>query len=614
MKKTILITLFVLTLAILSAGGYNEYYFNFKIRDYADLSRLGEIVSIDKIEGFMVYAYANDDEWAEFQKTNYNTHLLPHPGINPDAKMAESKAQMREWDAYPTYQAYVDMMYGFAQDYPALCRIVDAGITVGGRKILFAVISDNVSQREAEPRLMYTSTMHGDETVGYILMLRLIDTLLSGYEDDPRLTNLVNNGEIWINPNANPDGTYYGGNNTVSSSRRYNQNGYDLNRNYPSPTGSQYTGQPLQTETSLMMTLGLQERFHLVANFHGGAEVVNYPWDHKYDLHVDDAWYQTISREYATSAQNHGPAGYMDDLENGITNGASWYVTTGNRQDWTNYAARGREVTIEVSTTKNPAASTLPGFWNYNLDALLGFLEQGTYGIHGSVKDAWGNPLSATITVMNHDDELSTVQSIPTSGTYFRHLIPGEYSLRISTPGYEDIIINNVVVSSGVSTLVETIFGNVPSILEIPLETGWNMVSFNVLPENSAEVISTIGHLQQIKNLSHSYNPELPAKLNTLSNLEHHQGYYLKVSAPSLLRIEGSRGTQTAINLAEGWNFVSFLPEEPMSVSAALASIMPYLIDVRTSNISYAENTLTTMQAGRAYWIHVNQDCVLQYP
>ncbi|HQB97381.1 MAG TPA: M14 family zinc carboxypeptidase, partial [Candidatus Cloacimonadota bacterium] len=473
MKKTILITLFVLTLALLSAGGYNEYYFNFKIRDYADLSRLGEIVSIDKIEGFMVYAYANDDEWAEFQKTNYNAHLLPHPGINPDAKMAESKAQMREWDAYPTYQAYVDMMYGFAQDYPDLCRIVDAGTTVGGRKILFAVISDNVSQREAEPRLMYTSTMHGDETVGYILMLRLIDTLLSGYGDDPRLTNLVNNGELWINPNANPDGTYYGGNNTVSSSRRYNQNGYDLNRNYPSPTGSQYAGQPLQTETSLMMTLGLQERFHLVANFHGGAEVVNYPWDHKYDLHVDDAWYQTISREYATSAQNHGPAGYMDDLENGITNGASWYVTTGNRQDWTNYAARGREVTIEVSTTKNPAASTLLGFWNYNYDALLGFLEQGTYGIHGSVKDAWGNPLSATITVMNHDDELSTVQSIPTSGTYFRYLVPGEYSLRVFTPGYEDIIIDNVVVSSGVSTLVETIFGSVPSILEIPLETGW---------------------------------------------------------------------------------------------------------------------------------------------
>jgi murein tripeptide amidase MpaA len=45
----------------------------------------------------------------------------------------------------------------------------------------------------------------------------------------------VNSAELWINPNANPDGTYYGGNSTVASARRYNNNGYDLNRNFPIP-------------------------------------------------------------------------------------------------------------------------------------------------------------------------------------------------------------------------------------------------------------------------------------------------------------------------------------------------------------------------------------------
>jgi carboxypeptidase D len=34
---------------------------------------------------------------------------------------------------------------------------------------------------EYEPEFMYTSTMHGDETVGYVLMLRLIDYLLTNY-------------------------------------------------------------------------------------------------------------------------------------------------------------------------------------------------------------------------------------------------------------------------------------------------------------------------------------------------------------------------------------------------------------------------------------------------
>jgi len=50
---------------------------------------------------------------------------------------------------------------------------------------------------------MYTSSMHGDELTGYVLMLRLIDSLLSTYGTNPRVTNLVNNFEIWINPLAN---------------------------------------------------------------------------------------------------------------------------------------------------------------------------------------------------------------------------------------------------------------------------------------------------------------------------------------------------------------------------------------------------------------------------
>ena len=46
-------------------------------------------------------------------------------------------------------------------------------------------------------------------------MLHLIDYLLTNYGTDTRVTNMINNMVIWINPLANPDGTYHGGNNTV---------------------------------------------------------------------------------------------------------------------------------------------------------------------------------------------------------------------------------------------------------------------------------------------------------------------------------------------------------------------------------------------------------------
>ncbi len=51
---------------------------------------------------------------------------------------------------------------------------------------------------------MYSATMHGDETTGYILMLRLIDYLLSNYGADPQVTNILDNMEVWIYPLANP--------------------------------------------------------------------------------------------------------------------------------------------------------------------------------------------------------------------------------------------------------------------------------------------------------------------------------------------------------------------------------------------------------------------------
>jgi len=66
-------------------------------------------------------------------------------------------------------------------------------------------------------------------------MLRLIDSLLTSYGSNPRITYVIDNAEIWINPNANPDGTYHGGNGTVYGATRYNVNGYDLNRNFPDP-------------------------------------------------------------------------------------------------------------------------------------------------------------------------------------------------------------------------------------------------------------------------------------------------------------------------------------------------------------------------------------------
>ena len=619
MKRLTILILLMLLAVVIGAKEWNQYYFKFELLDKAELKNIGRIVSIDNVKGNWVYAYANDDEWKAFQELGYKTRLLPSPASQFSPVMSSSVAQTRLWDSYPTYEIYVSTMNAFATAYPDLCQIVDAGTTIGGRKILLAKISDNVATPEAEPEVLYTGTIHGDETTGFILLLRLIDTLLSGYGSDPRITSLVNNLEIWIGPNTNPDGTYYGGNSTVSGARRYNANGYDLNRNFPNYDGSLNTG-AIQTETNLMMNFANNHHFVLAANFHGGAEVVNYPWDYTYTLHPDNNWWINASLVYANSVQANGPSGYFTSVSsNGITNGAAWYVIGGGRQDWMNYSAHCREVTLEISNTKLPAASTLPNYWNYNYNAMLSYLEQANYGIHGVVSDPYGNPLSATISISGHDNAFTTVITDPAKGDFYRFLSPGTYNLTISAAGYPDKVVSNVVVNANTQTPLNITMGELPHYQEISLQPGWNLMSFNInLGSNDFE--SVFGtELQQIKNCSQTYSPTMAEHFNTLQALQTAKGYWVNNSSANTLSVQGQLLSPTSHSqaLVSGWNLVSYLPDSSMAISTALAGIIDRVQEVRSLNGSWTPSlggSFSTLEPGKAYWIKVSEPCNLVYP
>ncbi|HQM03309.1 MAG TPA: M14 family zinc carboxypeptidase [Candidatus Cloacimonas sp.] len=620
MRKTILIALLLLLAFMLSAKEWNQYYFRFELVDKTLLPEISKIISVDNIRGNWVYAYANDEEYSSFMELGLKTQLLPSPASLTEPIMSSDVREVKLWDSYPTYDSYISTMNSFASNYPNLCQIVNVGTTVNGRSILFARISDNVSAQEAEPEVMYTSTIHGDETTGFVLMLRLIDTLLSSYGTNQRLTGLVNNLEIWICPNTNPDGTYYGGNNTVSGARRYNYNGYDLNRNFPDPNGNQYSGQPLQQETTLMMNLANNHHFVYSVNFHGGAEVVNYPWDYTYTAHPDENWYISTSFVYANNAIANGPSGYFTSVSsNGITNGADWYVITGGRQDWMNYSAHCREVTIEISNTKMPASATLPNYWNYNYEAMISYLEQANYGIHGIVQDPYGNPLSATITVNNYDNSYSTVITDPTQGDFYRYLSPGTYSLTISASGYPDKTINGIVVNANTATQLSVIMGELPHYQQISLAPGWNLLSFNVDlgTHNFSSVFGS--NLLQIKDTAKSYAPAMPTYFNTLSSLQSAFGYWVNNSSAQNLSIQGQllNTANYPVALNTGWNLVPYLPDNSLPVASAIASILSKTQEVRYLSSVWNPSTggtLSVLEPGKAYWIKVSEPCQLLYP
>ncbi len=452
MKKTIFFLFFIFFVGQLFAQSIqketlldrNEIYIQIALSELTDANR--EFIQVDQFKGTQVTAYVQPNYFNENIKNKLDYQLATPPSMRRIPQMAAQTSELTStWDYYPTYSQYVEMMNEFVQKYPDLCTIENFGQSVEGRDLLAVKISDNVTEKENEPEFFYSATMHGDELVGYILMLRLIDYLLSNYGINEQVTRLIDGVEIWINPLANPDGTYAGGNSTIYGATRANANGLDLNRNFPDPEEGEFPNGDRQPETQLMMDFMDKHRFVVSANLHSGMEVINYPWDTWQERHADDDWFQYISRQYADVAHTQNSS-YMTSFNNGITNGYDWYSISGGRQDYISYFKQGREITLELSIDKVLPASSLPDYWTYNYLSLLDLIEESTFGIFGQITDQQTNePIEASVHILDHDFAYTSVRSNE-QGYFYRPIKEGTYSIEVAAQGYENKIITDISV------------------------------------------------------------------------------------------------------------------------------------------------------------------------
>ena len=375
-----------------------------------------------------------------------------------DGDMAADLAEALTFKKYPTYPQYLEMLQLFARDYPDICRVDTFGTSSQGRLLLAVKISNNVQMDEAEASFFYSSSMHGDELLGYPMMLRLINYLLSGYGSDEEVSRLVDGLAIWINPLANPDGTYYPDDDfSVVYSQRETADGTDMNREFPDPLAGDAVNDTAgrAKETRAMMAFLQEHSFNMSANIHSGAEVVNYPWDHTYELHADNDWFYFVAREYADEARAVDPT-YMSLFEDGITNGAQWYRITGGRQDYVTFYLGGRELTLELSNDFQLDSELLDEYWMKNERSLLNYMAQCMYGIRGRVSDSEsGAALEARIEIPGYDQDYSPVYSSPEHGDFYRFLEEGSYELVVSASGYISDTIPMVQVEDYKATLLD---------------------------------------------------------------------------------------------------------------------------------------------------------------
>jgi len=255
------------------------------------------------------------------------------------------------------------------------------------------------------------------------------------YQVDERVTNLLQNTNIFIIPCFNPDG--------YEAETYDNSQGVNLFTNYPDRTGTlpEIPMYERQLETRALNNLIQSQTFMLSATIHSGGFVVVYPYDSgetnqtQYSPTPDDPTFMELALTYSL---NQKTMWNQSLYENGTVNGALLSPIYGSMQDWNYYKNGIFEITLLLSNEGNLYSENFTNFWNDNKDALISYMELSyTIGVKGIITDARSNmPIRALIYVTGTSLDVIPSFSGSKFGDYYRPLLPGFYEITASARGY----------------------------------------------------------------------------------------------------------------------------------------------------------------------------------
>jgi carboxypeptidase D len=361
-------------------------------------------------------------------------------------------------DAYTTPSQIETIFSGYAQLYPDLCRTLMLGKSVNGNNIWAIKITPDPDTPADKPSVKFIGTIHGDEPLGTELCMNFAAELLVGYGTDTYITDFLDRTVVWLVPMMNPDG--------FIMNMRYNAHGVDLNRAFPMYSvnfnTTWFDGEPLgdttrEPEIAHIMRWSAANHCALSMHYHGGALIVNYPYDNDPGIPTqteapspDDAMFRYISLEYSI----HNQPMYTDgSFPQGIVNGSLWYSITGGMIDW-NYRFMGcPEVLVELSYTKKPSPSLIPLYWADNRDSMYAYAETAHIGIRGITRDR--NTDAPVWSKVLLEGNTQPAFSNPDFGNYHKLVLAGTYNVAFHAEEYISYYVDNVVVNEGPATRVD---------------------------------------------------------------------------------------------------------------------------------------------------------------
>ena len=327
---------------------------------------------------------------------------------------------------YNTPDTVNQALEAIATSFPDIARTSVLGYSVEGRPIVALVLSDNVQTREAdEPSMRVLGAHHGDEWSSMEVPLAVAQRMAEDYTTREDIRATLDQYEVWFVPVVNPDGI-------LEYSRR-NANNVDLNRNYGLTWTNGLGRGPYpfsEPETAAMRALGFQRSFHHSISMHSGATNLGWVWNHTLERSLDEAFLEDVSERYQdiNTTRNFW-----------ITNGADWYMVTGDTNDWSYGARGGQDYTLELTSRKAPAANSIETYVEEHLEAIIQFLvSDGQRGRRGRVVDPAGRGIEASLTLLNESGDAVSgfTLSDPSHGAFHRLGFEDTYRLLVEAEGF----------------------------------------------------------------------------------------------------------------------------------------------------------------------------------
>jgi murein tripeptide amidase MpaA len=112
-----------------------------------------------------------------------------------------------DFSQYYRYDELVGFLHAYVEEHPHLARLDSIGTSYEGRDLWLMTITNQHTGPDTEkPAYWVDGNIHATEVTGSTAALHLIHRLLTDYDSDPAVKQLVDEQALYILPRFNPDG------------------------------------------------------------------------------------------------------------------------------------------------------------------------------------------------------------------------------------------------------------------------------------------------------------------------------------------------------------------------------------------------------------------------